>query len=40
MGSMKAKTGFGKKGYKPGTMISKINSKKNSKVKKIIKKII
>ncbi len=28
VGTMKAKSGFGKKGYKPGSMIAKMNAKK------------
>lgn len=28
IGATKAKTGFGKKGYKPGSMISKMNASK------------
>ncbi len=28
LGSVKAQTGFGKKGYKPGAMISKMNKVK------------
>lgn len=42
LGIMKATTGFGKKGYKPGAMIAKLNKKSKTlmkpKVKKIIKK--
>ncbi len=50
LGSIKAKTGFGKKGYKPGSMIKKMNKSKAGgsasgvgrlqKAKKVIKKII
>ncbi len=28
LGAVKGKTGFGKKGYKPGSMISKMNASK------------
>lgn len=43
LGVYKAKTGFGKKGYKPGEMIKKMNKgNKSLKVanKKVIKKTI
>ena len=43
VGVYKAKTGFGKKGYKPGAMIAKMNKgNKSLKVanKKVTKKII
>ena len=41
VGVYKAKTGFGKKGYKPGTMITKMNKgNKSLKGRKVVKKII
>ena len=45
VGVYKAKTGFGKKGYKPGAMIAKMNKgnkslKGRTVTKKIVKKII
>lgn len=40
IGAYKAKTGFGKSGYKPGGMISKMNKNKKARINKIERKTV